>query len=544
MMRTCEGPEVKSATPKFSTSVLAAKFIQVWSFPCLSAPLVRVGLVLLILILCLVRAFIGLWAFRVYAPDAFTPLDGAWRVLHAQRPHIDFYSALGPVTYLLTAAGLLISNGAADGLAYAQALFGAFIGIATYWIARGRLHHTPTALVCLVVVLICITPSVVGDPARALTPGTTYNRYGYALLSILLIEAVRAPRTPRSRTEFWGGVLTGAALGLMLFLKVSFFLGGAFMMFALVPMRRQDRARWYGAMAGFGVVCAVFLWYLKFGVFAILRDLSIAAHAKHMALGTYLLYDIVVFALPFLIAVKTLTAVSDSPSKRRAVLLAALSVCCTGFFLLVTSWQFFALPLDAVLAILLIDWMVNEWSSLGGARYPRCSALLLLIFLIFSNANTDAMALGFALWGRVSAHSQSLAHFSPAVLSGFTTIQHDYADFLNDGFDLLTRYRQPSDTVVTLDFTDPFSFALAMKPATGGATWLQYRNNFDESGPSAERLFGNVKLVMVPKRFTDPTLPDSIPRIYGPYLAQHFQLESESGAWRLYRRTAVQAASR
>ncbi len=41
---------------------------------------------------------------------------------------------------------------------------------------------------------------------------------------------------------------------------------------------------------------------------------------------------------------------------------------------------------------------------------------------------------------------------------------------------------------------------------------------------------------MVPKQFTDPTLTESVPRIYGPYLARHYRLEAESANWRLYRR--------
>jgi hypothetical protein len=76
-----------------------------------------------------------------------------------------------------------------------------------------------------------------------------------------------------------------------------------------------------------------------------------------------------------------------------------------------------------------------------------------------------------------------------------------------------------------------------MKPPLGGTTWLQYGTNFDDThGPSAERVFGNARLVMLPKVFSDLTLPETVPRIYGPFLKRHYRLAAESGSWWLYRR--------
>ena len=43
-----------------------------------------------------------------YAHDAFIFLDGGWRVLHGQRPQIDFSTNLGPIMFLYTALGIKI----------------------------------------------------------------------------------------------------------------------------------------------------------------------------------------------------------------------------------------------------------------------------------------------------------------------------------------------------------------------------------------------------------------------------------------------------
>ena len=41
---------------------------------------------------------------------------------------------------------------------------------------------------------------------------------------------------------------------------------------------------------------------------------------------------------------------------------------------------------------------------------------------------------------------------------------------------------------------------------------------------------------MLPKLFSDKTLSDSIPRLYEPFLKQHYTLDAESLNWWLYRR--------
>ena len=108
--------------------------------------------------------------------------------------------------------------------------------------------------------------------------------------------------------------------------------------------------------------------------------------------------------------------------------------------------------------------------------------------------------------------------------------------FVNDGIDLVQRNRRPGDSLTSLDFSNPFSYSLGMKPVKGGMVDLQYRTNFDDfHAPSPERLMAGATLVMVPRAFSDGTLTMSVPRIFGPYLESHFHRIGESQQWRLYR---------
>ena len=153
---------------------------------------------------------------------------------------------------------------------------------------------------------------------------------------------------------------------------------------------------------------------------------------------------------------------------------------------------------------------------------------------------TETAGLNFALFAKL--HPPSYTAFTAPALAGFSSLQRSYVEIINDGCDLLKRNRRAQDTVFALDFNNPFSFGLGIKPPAGGVTWLQYHTNFDESGPPPQRVFEGASLVMLPRQFSDYTLAGNAPRIYGPYLEEHYRLAAESADWRLYRQKDDKAA--
>jgi hypothetical protein len=531
-------PEQDSAS---SSSRLLARFITSWNFPALDYLPIRALVAMLILGACFVRAYVALWGSRIYTQDAFSMLDGAWRVINGQRPHLDFYTGLGPVTYLITAAGVAIAKGNAAGLAYGQALFGCVAGLWAYLLCERRMRSVATILVSVIVVLMAIVPTTIGDIPAGITPATTYNRCGYALVALLMIEAMAvrpgvARRSGRGRDEFIGGLSTGLVLGILLFLKISFFLGAGLLIVALAPLRRQTRERWYGMAAALGGTVLAFTWYLRFDLAAVYNDLRTVAQTKHVKLGGYLAKDVIVSACPFLLFTQLISRVEVSRWDRNAVRIAGLGVCLAGFFLLLTSWQFYGLPLNSIMAILLLDRAVPKSTPVTSVPLLRFSILLLGSFFALIYIGSEAAGLNYALSEKLNQTPHT--SFTAPTLVGFnSTVERDYVEYVNEGCNLLQLHRQPHDTVLSLNFTNPFSFALGMKPPSQGTTWLQYGTDFDDvHGPAPERIFGDASLVMLPKIFSDGTLPDTVPRIYGPFLKQHYALAAESPNWWLYRR--------
>lgn len=284
-----------------SSNGASARFMAALNFPLLNRPPMRILVAILILGACFVRAYVGLWGMRMYAQDAFTVLDGAWRIINGQRPHVDFYTGLGPVSYLITAAGVLFAGGSGAGLAYGQALFGCVVGLWTYNLSERRLRSLATIVMCAIVVLMAIVPTTIGDSPSGTTPATTYNRCGYALVALLILEASSAYRSGRRHNELFGGLSTGLVLGTLLFLKISFFIGALFLLGALLPLRKQSWERWRGIASAFAATVLAFAGYLRFDLAAMYSDLRTVAHAKHVMAGAYLVKDVIVSAIPFLL---------------------------------------------------------------------------------------------------------------------------------------------------------------------------------------------------------------------------------------------------
>ena len=527
-----QGPAPSVPHPKL------ARFIASWSAPLLDRPTVAGGLLIVIVSLCLVRAYTGLSGIQVYSHDAFGALDGAWRVLQGQKPHADFYTPLGPLIYLVTAFGLLISHGGAEGFGYSQALCGFLLGVWTYRLSRRRLGHLPTILMCLTVVLLAINPSSVGEPPPN-TSCMAYNRYGYALVALLLVESAASGESAGRRTELWGGMSTGVVLALLLFLKISYFVGGLALASMLIPCRTQVKERWVGVVCGFLPVLLVFWAYLGFDLVPMWNDLRMVAGSKTPRMSWFIvnnLYLSVAFYLAFIFAAASFLSSAGARPAARGVRIAGVAVCLAGIFLLSTNFQFLGLPLSAIMAVLVLKQIASQPLA-GNSKTVRHAVLLVWGSLIVAGSlNYEAMGLGFGASQKRSWEATPHASFNAGVLAGFRTFEKSYVELVNDGLWLVNRHRCPDDTVMSLDFSNPFSYALGMRPAPGGATTLHYRGNFSEARhPAPERLFGQASLVMAPVVPSDKGLIFSIPRIYGPYLSAHFHLIGESPGWRLYR---------
>jgi hypothetical protein len=499
-------------------------------------------------------AYIGLARLRAYEHDIFFLLDNAWRVTQGQVPHRDFSSAWGPVIYLVDAVGLLLSGMRPDGVAYANALFAGVIGAWAYWIGRARLGSMAAYAMGVYTALLIAAPFAMGFSPLIFTHAMVYNRYGYALLGIILVECASHALGRDDDAGEMGAVSSGAAFAVLGFLKISYGLMAVpFLLLGYGSGARRGRRLlvFCGAAAA---VSAMFLLYLRFDLRDMIGDLLIAANGRSkswkpgeipgLSFGQW------GESIPLLALAATVAVAGRGAGKLpwREMLLAAVTLT-VGGILVSTNQQHETLPLNAYAALVLAAPYLRRNIEAGP---PARAAVFLAAMCVLPVAAANVKSLAAAAIER-GRPDRSEAHltaergagivFGPVAQAGTTeTGGAAYVRSLNDGLELLWRRTGPGDGVLAIVMFNPFNYLLERRSPRGGISAAAYNYVFsDAAHPDADRFFGDARWVMVRKYGRDA---DDFPgenahvqglyRIYRAELERRYRVVEETGHWVLY----------
>jgi len=507
---------------------------------------------------------------RLYGHDIFFLLDNGWRALHGQRVHLDYSSAWGPLTFLLIAGGLAVSGASVAAIGYTNALVALITGLWAAWLAAARSRSvTMIAYPCLVALLVA-APFALGDPPLSTSHGMVYNRYGYALLAIIMIECFQPNAESKSSPRTWiEPVLTGCAASLLLFLKITYFLVALLFLAASLLFWSRRKARAVGNLTGFVAVTLIFLAYLRFDVSAMVSDLLAAGAARSGSLGARHEFTSIAEAVrpAVLLGILAfgctrLSGTSKTVAPRWQVgryCLTAIAVVAADCMLCLTNAQSSTYPLAAIFALVLMlsiePWLLS--SAPVGSRTEAAFLLAIAGVLAAPLALEQVAGLAYGLMEATSnSNPTGVLRFEsprlrPLVLYDLPAGDIDrysngreYVASLNDGMRLLAAYTGPMDKVATLDMFNPFAYALDREPIRGGIAAAAYRYTLDDHHhPSPARFFGDAAVVMVPKYPASPAMFfDGYRKIYQPAMEREFRLEAESARWKLYRRVTQQGS--
>jgi hypothetical protein len=538
------------------------KFLAVWQDSKPPSPArVRIIFFAGLALICGVTALIGAVPTRMYGHDVFLTLENGWRVMNGQRPHLDFMSSWGVVWSLISALGLTISGHSVDGIGYGNAVVALVVGSWCFFLGRDRMAATPRILLSFFLAALVAAPYPLGTSPFLSSHAMAYNRYGYALLGLVLLESLEVARGINLRRDEWiGGISTGAALSLTFFLKASYFLVGAVVIAVLsLLLWRLARQRILGMVLGFSAVSLCLLAYLRFDLAAMLGDLRMAAGARAGALKpkivllntldhTAVLLTVVLFG--FVAALVLGDRVPRWRGLRLPLIGAFLFAADCG--LIATNAQTDGFPLCAVFALLVANEITLDQQSLPAAEARVCrpsyAAVLCLGALLFvPQFAEDLVGLAYGAWRKYSpSTSVAVLRFTspdlePLLLYEGGTPRSNgpiFTTYVNDGVALLERETTPSETILTIDMTNPFPYALQRRPARGGILSPTYHYDISDGyRPSDDRFFGDADIVMVPKH---PALDDmyyvDFYKAYEPGLKQRYNLAAESSWWWMYRR--------
>lgn len=514
--------------------------------------------------ICAATFAVGVPRLRLYSHDIFICLDGGWRILHGQRPILDFYAVKGPAWFMLFGAVLAVAKDAATALAYASTIVAVLISVWSYFILRPRMEPAPCFIACIWLVLLSVSPFPLGEYPSLSSFAMTFNRYGYALLSLVLLECFLPSRDDDPfRKQFSGGFSSGVACAVMLFVKISYGLVGLVLSAASVVLRRRERARQQGLIAGFIAFVLPVLAYLRFDFSAILREYRILAGArgKTVTLTSILsrLYeDRFELAPILLLTVLVIVFAVRSPARRIAIGAACLMAASAGTLLIMTNTQENGLPLISTLALLLVNEVTSTTmrpKAEANEPVPQLAVVLVSFGLLAAGLPMLINAAGFAhaLADKVMPRHPGY-HLPTPELAAVDFVEFDigrdwaryengelFVKYTEEGIELVRSHSLPNESVRSMTNVNPFSYALLRPPSHGGAVDINPADVSERSMPPLDLLVGDVDLILIPKYPElppDPTIQLVLSR-YHDDLRRMYRVEAESPHWTLLRKRTL-----
>lgn len=496
-----------------------------------------------------IAALTGAVRTHIFGHDIFLFLDAGWRVLNGQTPEIDFNPSMGPLLALLAAAGLKLARNSPDGIGIMSGMVGGTVGIWAYALARKRMSFLAAMLAAVALALTAAAPFPISWPPNTLSHAMLYNRYGYALLGLVVLECFQ-----HGDRTLVGGISTGVVAAALLFLKPSYALVALAFAGCSVLLGRSESRRVLGIGIGFLAAGITMMAYLRFDFAALWSDLQLMSAARGALLSPWSLRWSLFKGISDFLTLGLLALLTSMLTSSVRPLLVTALLWIGGALLLATNGQLSGYPLNAVLALILIE---QSRAAVGNdaprwSRFPRPAIILILLGLICYApiAVSNASGLAYAFLESRTKIPVSIARFQPPVLSHL--IFYDVADgtdadnrsngavyvkYVNDGAELIQRVSSANETVFVLDLVNPFSYALMRRPARGGTPALSLNHTFtDRDKPSPAWLFGAADIVMVPKHPASSE-PDAqaLFRNYLPSIRKDMILCAESEWWELYK---------
>lgn len=516
----------------------------------------------------------GLTYVAIWPNDVMALLNGANRVYQGQIPFLDFHSVLGPLVYYLPALGLHAGVEPGAIFAFNGVLVAAFLLLMAWLTMYRRFSLLVTVTTFIFLSLLIVVPMANGGRFSQISWGMFYNRHGWAALAIVLFHYVE-PRKIQAHDKWIDAIVLSALVVFQLYNKITFGLVSAVFLLANLITSKYNR--------DVSVICIVVIIAIVTSVeiifgfnVAYAQDIFYALEVGSVSRGGLrgIVNTIIHHAGILTACVGALLAVLAAG--RRYVLDWLYVLCCIIASIMLLDQSGDRWGLQALIAVFVCCGElarraeIDRESGGTGGRWPHHTGSLVCMFLALMFISKPVSARVAAWYSHYNAATRikPLPGLPPA-LSGFIvptkrrpTLQDIAGD--DDALDLLAQFRLDTidtlsprqyfltivegvellrtttyrdRTVFVFDVTDPFTFALNMRPTENGYPMLWAGTTLSRDiHPPAESIFSDVDYVMVPRLPYHQGQLDVMLDIYGDYLKSNYMELKRSPHWGLWGR--------
>ena len=498
-----------------------------------------------------------------HSNDLMVWLDAAYRAAIGQVPSRDFATPFGPLTYVLLGWAYHLSGSVGAVMPTNTALYTVVFLPLLFYACLTRLSWPVALLFGAHLLILVVSPAYIGDNLAIPTFAMFYNRFGWALLSLLIVLAL--PRRGRPGSEALDALMMAALWALMFYTKISFAAVATVVIFSFMMFAHLRRAT-VGALVLVAVTLGVAELFWGYTA-AYLHDVGIAAAVSGSVQGGLVGVGWTTLrnatGLELFVGVLIVALLRGVPLN---YLLLALLAGGTGVFVANQNAQGPGIPpLTAAALVVLLAPRTDQSVDRGLLELGLLLTFGLTapgdLFQLAVHADHVVMASKPEVApGRVSVDglvaplgylATDNSRKAETTCAPYEALYRDpkligdipaptpgqYLATVNEGVQLLSTDRMLSGSVTTLDFGNPFNALLHRPPVVGGNQWSQAGRNVSELNHlKADQALGDAQVVMVPRRPSQPETESLMLKLYGSYLATHFDLAGRSPCWQAYRR--------
>jgi hypothetical protein len=475
-----------------------------------------------------------------YFGDFWTATEAINKTSQGLLSSVDYFSPIGPVyTYVYSLWSLVDSDPSAATVLQAGALWALFVALLAILMLWRHMSGLGLAIVVFSVIGVAVSGRGNGEllqemPMHYVAP---YNRWAWALFMPVALRLALP-----IRRDFFGDLILGTSIGLLLMLKVTY--GAAALGLVLARVVLLPGA-WRGVpLLAFGVAAILATIELMTGqVSAHLRDLATTAQLPQSGLRLRKLFsqlgELLIYALAAVIVYFATLQRTNWWSDLRPLLLILL-VAGAGCAVLMQNHYAVEAAVYPLLILLALEWNgtlrmtttaveLRERVLVGGA----------VAVMLFYPAVDIGMHFGqrvqLALNGPDPAFTGTPyadLRFEPYLTSVEDSLLNTVPDGRAGLIEGLNMLRQAgadvpgAGTVATLAFANPFPMLLGQPSPAGTPIWLHEGRSFSEDTfVPPEILFDGVDYVM------SPVTPATLEKIYWETLTSYFSIASEGNYW-------------
>ena len=482
----------------------------------------------------------------VCAQDVGVLLDAGWRFYQGQKCHADYISPLGPLFGMLPGIFFKLNGPEYASLRFLPAAITLVTSVWIFAFTRGAVPKLVALVGSVSVGLFAGGLFHPGFEHRALTFAVFYNRVGYGLLCVAFVAACFPRENCGACKRMFLDASLGAALGLMLFLKINFFAAGCLFALLSLLLFRRTAKEWACLFASAGVVGVVFGFAIGFRFDLMFSDLRLALFSREGSTSNLFFYPLRnfqanadYFAIAGLLSLAAALFAFQEPKLRRGALIAlglfwSAVVVGFGLTLMQSHGDGRCFPTIVAGAMAIVAWI-----GIGQARQYLTYRILAAGALVVS---------AMVIWPHVSAYhflttlraEQLPGTFdSPALrdwkITAFNSWGEDFVPMINEGISLIRNNTEPGGSLQYIDMANNFSFALGMRSPKRAVLWWDDRSTYSAKSHPGTEVFEDTDYLLLP--VTRPIQPQPVwSQIYGSYVAEHYEEAARSQNFLLLRR--------